>query len=111
MVIHTTGKNAVRDAIEADKDQGQLGTDGTAETENDTGLKAAVAATLANLTATKTDKSLSFDYSLDSLTGNDNTYKEYENKLSGGSLNRVTFADLEKTSAEEIQISTIIFIK
>ena len=110
-MIHTTGKNVIRDAIETDKDQGQLGNDGTAEMESDNGLGSPVAATLANLTATKSNKTVVFDYNLDSLTGNGNTYKEFENKLNGGSLNRVTFADLDKTSAEELQISTIIFIK
>ena len=111
MVIHNTGKNVIRDAIESDKDQGQLGTDGTTASENDSSLGAPEAATLTNLTATKSDKCVSFDYSINSLTGNNVVYREFENKLSAGSLNRVTFADLEKTSAEEIQVSTIIFIK
>lgn len=111
MTITTTGKNEIRDAIDGIKDQGQLGTDDTAELESDSGLGTAVAATLVNLTSSTADQQLVLDYFLTSVTGNGNTFKEFENRVNAGvNLNRVTFSDLIKTSAIEMNISTIIFI-
>jgi len=51
-------------------------------------------------------------YNLDSTTGNGNTYKEFENRISSGTnLNRITFADVAKTSAIEVSINTTFFIR
>jgi len=112
MVLTTTGKNAIRDLLETAKDQGQLGTGTNAALPSDTGLQTATAATLANLTASKSDKIVVFSYTLNSTTGNGNTYTEFENRISSGTnLNRVTFAGIQKTSSIEIEVSTTIFIE
>jgi len=112
MVVTTTGKNAVRDVIDTAKDQGQVGTDSTAELETDSGLGAGVAATKVNLTSSTADKQLVLSYSLNSTTGNGNTYREFENMISSGTnLNRVTFASVVKTSAIEIAVNTTFFIR
>ena len=112
MTITTTGKNAVRNLLDTSKDYGQLGTDSTAPTEGDTGLGTAVAATQQSLTASTSDKQVVFSYELNSVTGNGNTYAEFENTVSSGTnFNRVTFAGIQKTSAIEIQASTTVFIK
>ena len=112
MTITTTGKNAVRDLLDTSKDYGQMGTDSTAPTEGDTGLGTAVAVTQQSLTSSTSDKQVVLSYELSSVTGNSNTYTEFENTISSGTnFNRVTFAGIQKTSAIEIQVSTTVFIK
>jgi hypothetical protein len=112
MTITTTGKNAIRDLINTNKDYGELGTDSTAPLETDTGLGTAVAATQQSLTSSTSDKQIVLAYELNSVTGNGNTYQEFQNTLSSGTnFNRVTFAGVQKTSAIEIQVNTTIFIK
>lgn len=107
------GKNRIRDLINDDIDKGQLGEDGTAETEADTGLGTPDATTLLTVTSTTADKQIQVDYNLNSTLGNGTTYAEYEitTTVAGTSLNRITFYDLEKTQSEEWQISTIIDIE
>jgi len=112
MVITTTGKNGVRDLINTGKDYGQLGTDTTAELESDTGLIAGVSATQQSLTSATSDKQIVLSYTLNSTTGNGNTYGEFENTISSGTnFNRITFATFSKTSALEVQVSTTVFIE
>jgi len=107
MVVTTVGRNAVRDLIGTSKDYGELGTGTTAENESDTGLQTPVVATQASLTSSITSKQIVLSYQLNSVTGNGNTYTEFQDTISSGTnLNRVTFAGVEKTSAIEIQIST-----
>lgn len=112
MVLLTEFKNRVRDLIDADKYQGQLGTGTTTPTEDDTALETPVAATLSDLTSTVSDKQLVLDYTLNSSTGNGNAFAEYECQFNAGSTNgnRVIFSALTKVSGEEWQISTIIRI-
>ena len=111
MVLTTTGKNEIRDAIDSALSQGQMGTDTTAASPADTGLGSAVASTLQSLTTTKTDKQITVNYELNSTTGNGNTLTEYENRTSSGNLNRVTFAGIAKTSDLEVNVVTTLFIK
>jgi len=112
-MIIKEGKNRMRDLIEDDITNGELGTDGTAPTENDTGLGNPVSATEKAVSVTKTDKQLVIDYSLLSTEGNGNTYREFEvqSDEADTSYNRITFYDLPKDNTEEFQLSTIIDIE
>ena len=113
MVMILEGKNKVRDLINADIDNGELGTGTTPETEADTGLETPVGATELAVTTTTASKQIQIDYNLNSVTGNGNTYSEYEfqSTEAGVSYNRITFFGLAKTDAEELQISTILDIE
>ena len=112
MTITTVGKNAVRDLLDTNKDYGQMGTDSTAPLETVTRSGTAVAATQQSLTSSTSDKQVVLSYELNSVTGNSNTFTEFENTVSSGTnFNRVTFAGIQKTSAIEIQVSTTVFIK
>jgi|3_EtaG_2_1085321.scaffolds.fasta_scaffold04199_2 hypothetical protein len=111
MVLTTQGKNLIRDLIDADLSQGELGTDNSAPSETDTGLGTPIAATIKSLTTATTDKQISMEYTLDSVTGNGNTYTEFENQVAGGGINRVTFAGIAKNSAMELNVVTVLFIK
>ena len=107
MVLTVTGKNKVRDLMDTNKDYGELGTSATAEKESDTGLLAAVAATQVSLTSSTAGKQVTFTYELNSVTGNGNTYQEFQNTISTGTnLNRTTFAGVAKTGAIEVQVIT-----
>jgi hypothetical protein len=107
------GKNRIRDLIQADINQGQLGTDGTIPTEDDTGLGIPIAATLATVTTTTADKRLIIDYTLSAGVGTGYTFREYEitSNASNTNFNRTTFYDLEQAESEEFQFSTIIDIE
>jgi len=112
MVLTTTGKNAIRDLMNTAKDFGEMGTGTNTAVPGDTALQTAVAATQTALTSSTADKTLILDYSLNSTTGNGNTLSEFRNTLSSGTtLNRVTFAGIQKTSSIEVEISTTIFIE
>jgi hypothetical protein len=113
MVMILEGKNKIRDLIDADIDNGQLGTGTTAETEADTGLETAVGATEIAVTTTTASKQLQIDYNLSSTIGNGSTYSEYEFQSTEAavSYNRITFFGIAKTSSEEFQISTILDIE
>jgi len=112
MVVTTTGKNTIRDLIDAGKQKGQLGTDGTAALESDTGLGTAVAATLVDLSSSTADQQLILDYTCSSILGNGSTMQEFENRLGAGTnFNRVIYTSLAKTSSIEINISTILTIE
>ena len=112
MVILNDGKNRVRDLIDADKYQGQVGTSGTDADASDTGLGAAVAGTNKALTSSTANKQVVLDYNLLSTEGNGNTLKEYVTTLNSGTdfLTRITFPNIVKSSSIEIQISTVIDI-
>jgi hypothetical protein len=110
------GLNKIRDAIFDDIDKGQLGTDGTAATENDTGLISADATTLLTLSQkTKSDKSIKFDYELPSTGGTTTTYKEFELQESSTPTNyvRTVFTGLSFTNngSEDLRISKTFFIR
>lgn len=99
-----------------DIDKGQLGTDGTASSESDTGLVAADATTLLTLSAkTKADKTIKFDYILLSTQGSTTTYKEFELQKSATPVDydRIVFTGVAFTTngTEDIIISKKYFIK
>jgi len=111
MVLTTQGKNFIRDLIDADISQGQLGTDNTAPNATDTGLISPVAATLKTVTTTTADKQINIEYSLATTDGNGNTYQEFETRVTLGGINRVTFVGIPKTSTIEMNVITTLFIK
>jgi len=108
--------NKIRDHIYDDIDKGQMGTDGTAPLESDTGLGSADATTLLTLDSkTKADKSIKFEYVLPSTGGTSTTYKEFELQESTGPINydRMVFAGVAFTSGGSVDINIIktYFIK
>ena len=113
MVVCIEGKNRIRDLIVADKYEGELGTDSTAETEDDTALGSAGAGTNVALTSTTAEKAFSLNYNLGAGSGNSVTYREFGLELNSGTdfFSRVTFAALSKTSSEEFQISSLFYIE
>lgn len=109
------GLNRIRDLIAADINKGQLGTGGTAATENDTGLETADAATLLDITVSTADKLLKADYTLPSTGGTTCTYKEFEVQKSATPVNYdrivITGIDFTNAGSEDIVISKRYFIK
>ena len=72
MVVIDNGVNRVRDLLSSDIFKGQLGTDGTAPAETQTGLISAVGATLLAFDDTTTsDKQISTTYTLPQTVGNE----------------------------------------
>lgn len=112
MTLLKVGKNRIMTLLGADADNGMFGTSSTAAAESQTGLIAQVTSTLETLTVTTADKQITLTHSLNSLSGNGETYREFANYLDGTStaFNRVVLAELSKTNAEEFQTSTIINI-
>lgn len=79
MVNLIEGLNDIRDHVFDNTDKGQLGTGGTAATENDTGLETPDATTLLDLTQkTKSTKSIKLNYELLSTGGTTTTYREFK---------------------------------
>lgn len=115
MTLTGEGINKVRDLVDADIDKGQLGTDGTASAESDTGLVAADATTLLDITTTKSDKQLKIDYTLTSTGGTTTTYKEFEVQQSTTPVNysRIVFTGIAFTSGgtEDLVFSTRWFYR
>jgi len=110
MVLTNSLKNRARDLLDADKSDGQVGTDGTAPTEDDTSLGAAVSGTDNVLTSSTGTKQLVLDYNLLSSEGNGNTLKEFATDFNSGATlgTRITFPSIVKTQSVEVQISTIV---
>ena len=110
MAILKESLNRVRDLIYDDIDKGQLGTDGTAPTESDTGLGSADSTTLLTLDSkSKADKSIKFQYVLPSTGGTTTTYKEFELQKSSGPINydRIVFAGVNFTSGGSVDLNII----
>ena len=112
MVMTVEGLNRLRDLVEIDIDKGQLGTGGTAASENDTDLETPDATTLLDLDSiSKSTKSLQFNYILPSTGGTTGTYKEFKLQSSSSSTDydRIVFTGVQFTSGgtEDINISKI----
>lgn len=116
MTLLLEGLNRIRDMIYDDVDKGQLGTDGTASAESDTGLIAADATTLLTLSSkTTATKLVKFDFTLPSTGGTTTTYKEFELQKSATPVNydRIVFTGVSFVNAgsEDLIISKRYFIK
>ena len=109
MVIVNDLKEDLITHIDDNLNVGEMGTSNQAPVVTDTDLIAGIASSQASISSVKAGRQLTLTYNLNSVTGNGNTYKEFGNFLTGGTLvNRTIFTDLPKTSAVEIQVSTII---
>jgi len=86
-------------------DTGIVGTAGDVVVSTQTDLQSPDSATESTLTKTKSDKSNTTQYTLDSTTGVGNTYREYAT-YNGSDLafNRYVFTGIEHTSADEIVV-------
>ena len=71
------GLNRIRDLHGTDIVKGQLGTDGSATSESQTGLQTPVAATELSVTVTPSDKANQVNYFLDKDTATPNTFREF----------------------------------
>lgn len=116
MVFLLEGLQRIRDLIFDDIDKGQLGTDGIAPSENDTGLISADATTLLDVdTKTKGTKSIKFNYTLPSTGGTTTTYKEFEFQKSSTPVNynRIVFTGTSFTSggSEDLNITQIFYVR
>lgn len=106
-----SGKNRMRDLLDADLNHGQLGTDDTAALYSDTALLAAVAATSIDVTTTTSDKQIVADYNLSSATAQGSTFTEYGLFNSSNTMfARFVFSSLVHESTEQWQLSTRLFI-
>ena len=115
MTLLLEGLNRTRDLINSDIDKGQLGTDGTASVESDTGLISADATTLLDISKTISDKQIKIKYTLPSTGGTTTTYKEFEVQQSSTPVNysRIVFTGIAFTNcgSEDLIISTRWFFK
>lgn len=112
MTLLNQGLQRHRALIDADTDQGKLGTGGTASDQSDTGLETGVGATLLDVTNTAVDKQFTSAYNLDSTVGIGNTYKEFILVDSlGNATSRIVFTGIAHTADTEIDIKMRTFIK
>lgn len=108
MIINDLKENLVTH-LDDTLDIGEMGTSSQAPVATDTDLILGEASSQASISGVQAGRQLTITYNLNSVTGNGNTYKEFGNFLTGSTLiNRVVFTDLPKTSAVELQVSTII---
>jgi hypothetical protein len=107
-MILNEGLNRVRDLVDAGLDKGQCGDDDTLPTATDTGLGSAIATTLLTLTSTtKTDKMITTNHNISSVTANGETFKEHEIRFANGdSFNHVVHASVSKSSSVEVEYIT-----
>jgi len=112
MAVLDVGLNRMRDLLAADIDEGVAGTSADAIDVTDTDLIAPVAATESTPTVTKSDKTITVSYTMDSLTGNGNTFYEWGTRMNSGAItfNRALTAGLAKTSAVEVNTVTLIYL-
>lgn len=105
MSILNQGINRIRDLHYDDMDTGIVGSAGDIVVSTQTDLQSPVSATESTLTKTKSDKSNTTEFTLDSSTGVGETYREYATyNASDLAYNRYVFTGIEHTSADEIII-------
>ena len=109
-MITTQAKSKVTELIDAELTVGELGTSTQAPALTDTNLIAEVTGTIETITGALSNNQIVITYSINSLTGNGNTYSEYANffTTSDTMLNRITFTGVPKNEALEFQVSTIL---
>jgi len=111
-MISQVGKNAIAELIDGELTNGKLGTGTTTPSVSDTDLVTEVTSTIDTLVGVQSNNQIVITYSLDSVTGNGNTYTEYGNFFTTSEtlLNRITFTGVPKNSAIEFQVNTIVNI-
>lgn len=113
-MIVDVGKVKILGLLDDNLSDGKFGDDSTVVSATDSDLYSELTSTVSTLSATQTSKQLNITYNLNSVTGNGETLREYGNFITDGTseilLNRVTFTELPKTTAIEVQVSTIVNI-
>ena len=112
MVVLDVGLNRVRDIVDDDLTDGLAGTATTELDVAQTALTSPVAATEANVTTVKTDKTITVTYLMTPVTGNGNTYYEWLLRMNGDAtaFSRVLTAGVAKTADTQIsKVTTIYF--
>lgn len=111
MVFTKTGKNRVRDLVDADLSYGELGSGTTAPLASDTDLVAGVIATTQTLTTQTSDKQITVDYNLPSTTAQGSTFTEFGLFNASSTLYaRFLSSSLTHESTEQWQYTTRLFI-
>ena len=113
MVITTEGLNRIRDLVSDDITDLTLGTGTTAADPTDTDLETKDATTEKNVTKTKTDKQIKFDYTLNSTEGTTGTYTEMKLHSSSTDHDRVVYEGISwtKNGSENLFITKRWFFK
>lgn len=111
MVILNEQLNRTRDLFTTDTKYMWLGTGTALASSSDTGLKHGVISTRNTLSTTLSDKLVTFNYTLNSITSNGTTFAEAGLQGNGTAvdINRVTFFPLIKANIVEYDFSTSIF--
>lgn len=106
MVFTNSGKNRVRDLLDADFSYGMLGTSSTAPSVTDATLGSAATDTSQSVTTTTADKQVIVDFNLPSTAANGSTlYELGVFNASNSMFSRHTYASLLKQSTEQWQFS------
>lgn len=109
MVLSKDFKEEMIVKINNDLGSGELGTSDDEPDDDQSDLINGVTDTREGLSGSKSGRQLIITHDLNSTTGNDYSYKEYGNFLSGGiMINRTTFESVPKTTAIELQTTTIV---
>lgn len=111
-MISNAAKAKIAEVIDNELVSGKLGTGTTTPTVSDTDLVTEVTSTIDTLVGVQSNNQIVITYSLDSVTGNGNTYTEYGNFFTTSEtlLNRIVFTGVPKNSAIEFQVNTIVNI-
>lgn len=112
MVLLAEGLNRLRDLHGADIDYGQMGTDGTAATESQTGLIAPISSAKILVTTSTATKTLVVNYTCPSTAATGNTFREFVTMKDGSAdYNRITFTGIEHTASDDIVIRQTFFYR
>lgn len=107
MVVSDTGKNRIRDLVEADISEVKLGTGTTAATAGDTDLETEVAVSAATPTKTKGNKLINVQHILLSTVGTGTNYTEIGVYMNSGAtlLSRSVYPAYSHTAS--LQLNSI----
>ena len=109
MVVTKDFKEELIVKVNNDLGSGELGTSNVEPDDDQSDLQNGVTDTRKSLSGSKSGRQLSITHNLNSTTGNGNSYSEYANFLSGGiMINRTTFESVPKTTAIELQTTTVV---
>ena len=106
------GLMRVRELLQNDISTGQLGTSTDAVSQAQTGLQTAVSASDQSVTVSGTDKLITVEYELDSVTATGNTFTEFivENS-SDETFNRILFTGIAHSGDTEVHAKLRFFIR
>lgn len=110
MVILEQAGLDIRDAVSDILITGEYGSDGTTESESDTGLGTPIPATSQTLSKTSSNLTITLTHDLDSVTGNGNTLREFALQTSTQDFNRTTTTELTKDNTKEVVTTSVLFV-